>query len=116
MNIKEKRDTIINKFTHYSDKIIIAFTLVCIIYIYKIIDSVPAQQQVEEFYISEGIGSNNKKIYILTNEEYNLVARDPKLIMYCKNHVGEIVKVRFEYNTDSIDDTSSDFKYIGIEK
>lgn len=112
---KEKRDIIINKFTRYIDKIIIAFVLICIVYAYIMIDMTPIQH-VDEFYISEGTGNNNKKIYILTNEEYNLIARDPKLIIYCKNHVGEIVKIKFEYNVDNLNDQSSDFKYIGIEK
>lgn len=113
---KEKRDAIIDKFMRYGDKIIIAFILIFLIDVYIAFDMAPPVQQVEEFYISEGVGSNNKKIYILTNEEYNLIARDPKLIVYCKNHVGEIVKVKFEYNTDNINDTSSDFKYISIER
>lgn len=114
MNInKEKRDTIMNKFVHYSDKFIVVFALIFITYVYITNACIPTQQ-VDEFYISEGVGNNNKKIYILTNEEYNLIVRDPELIMYCKNHVGEIVKIKFEENTDNINNTSSDFKYIGI--
>lgn len=114
MNInKEKRDTIMNKFVRHVDKFIVVFALFFIIYVY-ITNVCTPTQQVDEFYISEGIGNNNKKIYILTNEEYNLIARDPELIMYCKNHVGEIVKIKFEENTDNINNTSSDFKYISI--
>lgn len=103
-----------NKFIHYSDKFIIVFVLICIVYAYITIVCKAPTQQVDEFYISEGTGNNNRKIYVLTNEEYNLIARDPELIMYCKNHVGEIVKIKFEYNTDDINNTSSDFKYISI--
>ena len=104
-----------NKFVRYSDKFIVVFALIYIIYVY-ITNVCTPTQQVDEFYISEGVGSNNKKIYTLTNEEYNLIARDPKLIIYCKDHIGEIVKIKFEYNTDSLNDTSSDFKFISIEK
>lgn len=115
MNIdKEKRDTIMNKFTRYSDKIIVVFALIFIIYAYMKVVCKPPTQQIDEFYISEGVGNNNKKIYILTNEEYNLIARDPELIMYCKNHVGETVKIKFQENTDDVNNTSSDFKYISI--
>lgn len=73
--------------------------------------------KVEKFYISEGKTLLNKETYyILSNDKVKCSAKEPDLILYCSQHVGEVVKIKVKYRYDKTDKEYEHLEFISIEE
>ena len=53
---------------------------------------------------------------MLRNEKIAAIASDPDLIVYCKEHTGEVVKIKVKYRYDKSTDDYTDIEFINIEE
>ena len=73
--------------------------------------------ETKKFYVSETRDILDGEVrYILRNEKINAIASDPDLIVYCKEHTGEVVKIKVKYKYDKSTDDYTDIEFISIEE
>lgn len=73
--------------------------------------------ETDRFYVSETRDILDGEVhYILRNEKINAIASDPDLIVYCKEHTGEVVKIKVKYKYDKSTDDYTDIEFISIEE
>ena len=73
--------------------------------------------ETNKFYVSETRDILDGEVhYILRNEKINAIASDPDLIVYCKEHTGEVIKIKVKYRYDKIDKEYEHLEFISIEE
>ena len=73
--------------------------------------------ETNKFYVSETRDILDGEVhYILRNEKIAAIASDPDLIVYCKEHIGEVVRIKVKYKYDKSTDDYTDIEFISIEK
>ena len=73
--------------------------------------------ETNKFYVSETRDILDEEVrYILRNEKINAIASDPDLIVYCKEHTGEVIKIKVKYKYDKSTDDYTDIEFISIEE
>lgn len=73
--------------------------------------------ETDKFYVSETKDILDGEVhYILRNEKVTTTALDPDLIVYCKEHVGEVVRIKVKYQYDKSMDDYTDIEFISIEE
>ena len=73
--------------------------------------------ETDKFYVSETKDILDGEVhYILRNEKIAAIASDPDLIVYCKEHTGEVVKIKVKYRYDKSMDDYTDIEFINIEE
>ena len=73
--------------------------------------------ETNKFYVSETRDILDGEVhYILRNEKINAIASDPDLIVYCKEHTGEVVKIKVKYKYDKSTDDYTNIEFISIEE
>ena len=73
--------------------------------------------ETNKFYVSETRDILDGEVhYVLRNEKINAIASDPDLIVYCKEHTGEVVKIKVKYKYDKSTDDYTDIEFISIEE
>ena len=73
--------------------------------------------ETNKFYVSETRDILDGEVhYVLRNEKINAIASDPDLIVYCKEHTGEVVKIKIKYKYDKSTDDYTDIEFISIEE
>ena len=73
--------------------------------------------ETNKFYVSETRDILDGEIhYMLRNEKIAAIASDPDLIVYCKEHTGEVVKIKVKYKYDKSTDDYTDIEFISIEE
>ena len=73
--------------------------------------------ETNKFYVSETRDILDGEVhYVLRNEKIAAIASDPDLIIYCKEHTGEVVKIKVKYKYDKSTDDYTDIEFISIEE
>ena len=73
--------------------------------------------ETNKFYVSETRDILDGEVhYVLRNEKIAAIASDPDLIIYCKEHTGEVVKIKVKYKYDKSTDDYKDIEFISIEE
>ena len=92
---------------------ILLFTgLICVL-----MNSEEERVEVQDFYVSEAYDKwDNRKYYIVSNSEMECKVKEPDLILYCKEHVGEKVRIKIRYRYDKTNDKILNVEYISIEE
>lgn len=73
--------------------------------------------ETNKFYVSETRDILDGEVhYILRNEKIAAIASDPDLIVYCKEHTGEVVKIKVKYRYDKTDKEYEHLEFISIEE
>lgn len=85
--------------------------------LYVLIHSEEERVEVQDFYVSEAYDKwNNRKYYIVSNSDVECKVEEPDLILYCKEHVGEKIRIKIRYRYDKTNDKILDVEYISIEE
>ncbi len=73
--------------------------------------------ETQNFYIEEATEVlSHRKYYILSNEKIEAKATEPKLIIYCKEHVGQTVRLKVKCTYNKIDEEYKNVELISIEE
>ena len=93
--------------------IVVMFVSAYICYLFKMTDIDVTETQ--KFYVSEAHASfTDREYYIVYNENMECIVNKPELIIYCKEHIGKVITIKFRAIYDSLADEYRDVEFIEI--
>lgn len=93
--------------------IVVMFISAYICYLFKMTDIDVVETQ--RFYVSEAHTSfTDREYYIVYNENMEYAVTNPDLVVYCKEHIGEVITIKFKASYDSLADEYRDVEFIEI--